>query len=61
MTKTVKEIRDALIKSAWDVNATRPGSGKLLVVYPNELLLELFGEDITKENWINDNATEFRN
>lgn len=58
MKKTLEEIRSALIKTSWNVNATEPNAGKLLVVYPNELLLELFGEEITKQNWIDDENPE---
>ena len=52
--KTIKQIRDALIRVSWDVNATKKGAGRLLVAYPNDVLCELFGEELTKNNWIND-------
>ena len=54
MKKTIEEIREVLVKMAWNANQDRPGVAPLLVVYPNEVLLELFGEEEMKKHWIPD-------
>lgn len=58
MEKTLEEIREALIKTAWNMHAIKPGAAPLLVVYPNEVLQELFGNEATKANWISDNIKQ---
>lgn len=56
--KTLEEIREALIKVAWNMNHSKKGAAPLLVAYPNEVLQELFGKEASKDNWIPDNIKE---
>jgi len=50
----VEEIREALIRSAWNVNARKENVEPLLVVYPNEVLMELSKEVNMDKYWIPD-------
>lgn len=58
MKKTIKDIREALIKVSWNVNHSKKGVGPLLVTYPNELLRELFGTDMLDREWIPNNIKQ---
>lgn len=51
-TKTIEQIVEALKKYSWNVNATKKGAMPLKVVYPNEVILELFGKEAMKKYWI---------
>lgn len=51
---TIEEVRKVLMEQAWDANATKPEAKPVLVVYPNEVLLKLFGEEAMKKFWIPD-------
>jgi len=53
-TYTIDQIREAMIKVLFDLNANRPKSGRLSCLYPNELLLELVGKDSLDAYWISE-------
>lgn len=57
MKRTLEEIREALIKVSWNINerAKNQGVDPLLVCYPNEVMLELFGDEVVSDKWIDDN------
>ena len=52
----IEEVKKALIKCAWNVNGNRENTKPLLVCYPNSVMNELFGSNISKDNWIFDNT-----
>jgi hypothetical protein len=51
-TVTVEEVSKALKKTAWDANAVSNPGNPINVCYPNEVLIELFGEELAKEYWV---------
>ncbi len=49
-TKTVEQIKEALVKASWRTNT---GKGPR-VCYPNEVLHELFGKETAEKYYIDD-------
>ena len=57
-TKTIEEIVKVLKDKSWNVNNDRPGVKPLLIIYPNEVLLGLFGEELMERYWISDDSLD---